>query len=120
MLKRTPPPVTLGQFEAQGTAYGLAAATFPNGRLAVYITRGLGGALYCRWSVNIPELNIGKLQTFVKTYDENESFREPLLASGFFEDTGIRTEGGFVEMELWQLSPTAAALVQPLLDASSV
>jgi hypothetical protein len=106
-------PISLGTFELDGERYGLSAATFPNGRVAVYVTRG--GAMYCRWGVNIPTLDIGPLETFVKTYDENEPFREPILATGLFEDTGLRTEGGFVEMELWRLRPAAAVLVQDLI-----
>lgn len=96
-----------------GTSYGLAAATFPNGRVALYITRGL--SMYARLGVNVPSADIGPLETFVKTYDENEPFRQPILDSGILEDTSLRAENGFVKLELWRLSAAAAALVRPLL-----
>lgn len=45
------------------------------------------------------------LSIWVKTYSENEPYRDDLLASGFFVDTGARLESGFVFLEGWQLRP---------------
>lgn len=38
----------------------------------------------------------------VKTWSENEPYREELLKSGLFEDTGQRVPTGFVQAEVWK------------------
>lgn len=95
-------PVCIGRLEFESQPLNIACAPFPNGRLAVYLRSGL--AMYCRWAVNLPDLPIADDEFFAKTYDENEPLREPMLATGLFEDTGQRAVGGFVELELWRLS----------------
>lgn len=108
--RRTPAPVSLGHVLFDDKTLGIACTQFPNGRVAVYLTSGL--SMYCRLAVNLPGLEIEPHQFFAKTYDENEALREPLLATGLFEDTGIRATGGFVDLELWQFTPRALALLQ--------
>lgn len=38
----------------------------------------------------------------MKMYAENEQLREPLLATGLFEDTGRRVPAGYAELEVWR------------------
>lgn len=62
------------------------------------------------WGVlttNIPGVHLDRDEILVKTWGENEQFRSPLLASGFFEDTGRRIPTGYVMAEVWQLQGTA-------------
>lgn len=37
-----------------------------------------------------------------KTYSENEPYRDSLLNSGLFRDTGGRVPSGFVKLEIWE------------------
>lgn len=101
-------PVTLGKVELNGRPLNIVCTHFPNGRAALYLTSGL--VMYCRWAVNVPDLALAPDEFFAKTYDENEPLREPMLATGLFEDTGRRAVGGFVDLELWKL--TAQGLAQ--------
>ena len=39
----------------------------------------------------------------VKSWSENEPLVEPMLATGLFEDTGLRVPTGFVEAPVWRL-----------------
>lgn len=95
-------PVCIGQVEHEGQPLTIACAAFPNGRLAVYLRDGM--AMYCRWAINVPTLDIADDEFFAKTYDENEPLREPMLATGLFEDTGRRAVGGCFDLELWRLT----------------
>ncbi len=44
-------------------------------------------------------------EIIVKTYDENEQMRSPLLTSGYFADTGKRIPAGYASLEVWKLLP---------------
>lgn len=84
-----------------GIELNVLMATYPNGRMAIYTTKG--GAPWYRISVNVPDANIEPDHFLAKTEDENEAIRGPLLDSGLFEDTGLRLELGFRRLELWRL-----------------
>lgn len=43
-------------------------------------------------------------EIIVKTYSQNEHMRAPLLASGYFEDTGNRITAGYAELEVWKIT----------------
>jgi hypothetical protein len=43
-------------------------------------------------------------EILVKTHDVNEHMREPLLALGYFEDTGRRESAEFAQLEYWCLT----------------
>jgi len=50
------------------------------------------------------QVDLADNEVLVKTYNENDFLREPLLASGYFEDTLRRQEVGFVELEVWRIT----------------
>src|SRR5262245_49910708 len=50
--------------------------------------------------------NLRAGEFLVKTWDENAPFRQPLLASGQFRDTGKRVPVGHAQAEIWvQITP---------------
>jgi len=58
-------------------------------------------------------------EIIVKAYEENEPLRKPLLDLGYFEDTGKRIPGGFVEFEIWRVTQKfeeAFSTVHPSLE----
>ncbi len=116
-LPRHQPPLELGAITHEGVPLRIAAATFPNGRVALFLTKYL--ATERRWSINVPSFELARNETLVKTYDENAPLRPVMLATGLFEDTGERVAVGFVTLELWRLTPTVMERLEPLLAASS-
>lgn len=51
------------------------------------------------------EKYLGEGEIFVKTWSENESLVQPLLKSGFFEDTGKRVKvSSFCEASIWKMT----------------
>jgi hypothetical protein len=67
-----------------------------------------GGAYwepFCDLTKNIRPNDCTDEQIIVKMFNENEPLREPLLKTGFFEDTGIRIQPSFAELEVWRLTP---------------
>ncbi len=44
-------------------------------------------------------------EILVKTCSENEMVREPMLASGYFVDTGNRVILNYSQFEVWQIAP---------------
>jgi hypothetical protein len=75
------------------------AATFPNGRIAVY----LAGGLDARVSINVPDIALNDDETLVKMTDASAHIRDDLLAMGVFTDTGSRYQIGFDSLELWRV-----------------
>lgn len=53
-------------------------------------------------TVNLPEVPLEPDEFTVKMWSENEAIRQPLLATGLFEDTGKRVPSGFVSAEVWR------------------
>ena len=47
-------------------------------------------------------------EVVVKTDFENETLRDPLLASGYFADTGKRIPSGHLSLEVWKMQPSFA------------
>jgi len=43
-------------------------------------------------------------EILVKAYNENDFLRDPLLASGYFEDTQRRQDAGFADLEVWRVT----------------
>lgn len=120
--KRSLSPVTLGPlsgFEYESDPLRVCVAVFSsNGRLAVYLN-STNGMLYTHIAVNVPELPISSGEFLAKVYGENEELREPLLNSGWFEDTGMRAEGGFVTLELWRLTELGRQHAAVLLEVEA-
>lgn len=105
MLKRIEPPTTIGHVQVGARVFSIATTTYDTtGRLAVLLYDGL--RMYSRLSVNVPAVALEEGQFLAKLSDENEEFREPLLATGLFEDTGLRAEIGYHTYELWRLLTT--------------
>ncbi|MBU9199825.1 hypothetical protein KTD31_00230 [Burkholderia multivorans] len=50
----------------------------------------------------VPGVKLDTDEVLMKTYAENEPYRQPLLDSGLFEDTGKRVPSGFIELEVWR------------------
>jgi hypothetical protein len=88
-------PVKLGRMDC----CGVYAATFPNGRIAVYLTDGLDA----RVSINVPGVELNDDETLVKMTNACGPIREELLAMGVFTDTGSRYQVGFDSLELWRV-----------------
>jgi hypothetical protein len=59
---------------------------------------------FCDLTKNVRPNDCANDQIIVKTFNENEPLREPLLKSGFFEDTGLRIQPSFAELEVWRLT----------------
>lgn len=91
------------------TGYGQASVyltRYPRGgALAVYLESAEDGEPYATFSVNLAAYGgrLGPEEFFAKTYAENESLVGPLLASGWFEDTGRSFPCGFGQGCVWRL-----------------
>lgn len=96
-------PAVIGSIEVGGRRFNIVRTAFSNGRLALLLDRE--GMPYSRLAVNIPDADIPDDVFFARTYEENAQLRAPLLATGLFEDTGMRAQSGFVELEVWRLLP---------------
>jgi hypothetical protein len=67
----------------------------------------------------VPGAQVQEDEVLVKTYFENDILREPLLASGYFEDTGRRVAAANAELEVWKITPAfvaAFATTYPTFD----
>lgn len=114
--------VTLGDyqlaFEAQAYAFGEGAPL----ALALHVMED--GRPVEPWSdvtSCVRGAQVEPDEVIVKTYNESEVMREPLLATGYFEDTGKRIASGFAELEVWRLKEAfvqAFAAVTPF-DATA-
>ncbi|KVP65571.1 hypothetical protein WJ96_04175 [Burkholderia ubonensis] len=60
------------------------------------------GEPYGTLSKIVPGTKLGPGEVLIKTYEENQPFRQPLLDAGLFEDTGRRVPSGFIELEVWR------------------
>lgn len=103
-----------GQFEA--TAYGdvkqfaLLVSSYGN-RMALAVQlyaldREMQGWLpYTDITKNLPGMtDLDANEIVVKTIDEHEPLRSPLLSTGLFEDTGKRVQSGFSTFEVWRIT----------------
>ncbi len=57
-------------------------------------------------------------EVVVKTYEENEHLRQPLLDLGYFKDTGKRIATGFVSLEIWTITPKFAEAFHAMLGVA--
>jgi hypothetical protein len=64
---------------------------------------------YATMSTNGPGVVLAADEVAVKTSDENESLRAPLLASGLFTDTGNLVACGFTDAEIWKINAALPA-----------
>jgi hypothetical protein len=102
-------PISLGTIE---TPYGLAEVKltrYPKGgALAVFLECEDGEPLAV-FSVNLGPYGVPTApeEFCAKTYSENEPLVEPLLATGWFEQTGRTARSGFVTVPIWRLRDLA-------------
>lgn len=86
-------------------AYKLSISHYvTNGNTSVVLDAGASpfGGDYIKVSVNTDEV-LPPGEFCVKLYSENEGLEEQLMASGLFEDTGIRIPSGHVILPVWRL-----------------
>lgn len=88
-------------FKFYGEEVTMRLGLYANNRVAVEFVCA-DGEPFGKLTVNLPHEPLEPNETFVKTWAENEVFREPILACGLFEDTGKRVPTGFVEAEVWR------------------
>ena len=71
-------------------------------------------------TVNLPDAHyqLSPDEVFVKTWSENEPLVPALLASGLFEDTGLREPTGFVQAQVWRMKGELLEKVS-LMEAST-
>ena len=62
---------------------------------------------YARFTVCIEDSNLAPGELLVKTWNENDALREPMLGTGLFEDTGRRVTSGYVSAEVWRFRNAA-------------
>ena len=91
----------IGTIHAYGEALSVVEHPLGQGRFA-YACYSQEGEPYGTLSKNVPGAPLAEGEVLVKTYSENEPFRQPLLDSGLFEDTGKRILSGFIELEVWR------------------
>ena len=56
-------------------------------------------------TVNIPDEKIKRNEIIVKAWSENERIAQDMLKTGWFKDTGRRIPTGFVEAQVWEVTP---------------
>jgi hypothetical protein len=91
----------IGTIVAFDTTLNVLTAQYKDGTPAV-VLEDSDGEPWATLSVNIPGAPRETDEILVKTWSENEMLREPLLASGLFEDTGRRVPAGFAQAEVWR------------------
>lgn len=78
---------------------------------------------FCDVTSCVQGASVAPDEIIVKTYNESEIIRDPLLASGYFVDTGRRVASGFAELEVWKLTRKfvdAFAVTTPFDAAAAV
>jgi hypothetical protein len=95
---------TLGSIRLNNEDLVLLAAEYRDGSPA-FVVEAPDGEPFMTVSVWLPESPFLKdAGLFVaKVWSENEAYREELLASGYFEDTGNRIPTGFTAAEVWRI-----------------
>src|SRR5688500_15365230 len=98
--------ITEVSFSAYGqnhTGMGvIEAGEYGDGTVALQVI-DTDGSYWSALSVCIPGTPLADNERLIKTWSENESLREPLLATGAFRDTGKRVRTGYVEAEIWEV-----------------
>jgi hypothetical protein len=116
------PANLFGSVEVLGHTLAFNAAKYAHGNEAplalflVVIENGEPVEPWCDLTKCVPGERVASDEVIVKMYDENEVLREPLLAAGYFEDTGMRTPAGFANLQIWRMTPDFIKLAQNALD----
>lgn len=92
----------IGQLNIHGEKVDIMQTQYRDGRPCLQLMCDEGP--YATFSVNVPTIGLEPGQVAVKTWSENESLREPMLATGLFKDTGIRIPCGFSDAEIWTMT----------------
>ena len=77
---------------------------YSGGRPAITIVTEYGEP-FATLTVNLPDEPLEDGEFHVKTWSENKPIADLLRDSIHFEDTGKRVSTGFVEAEIWRLTP---------------
>lgn len=88
----------------------LAIGRYPKGG-AICVELDLIAEEECSWILSTNLVPYGAQlandEFTVKSWSENEPLIAPLLATGFFEDTGRRIASGFAEAPVWRVKDPA-------------
>lgn len=98
----------LATIQLHDKTYRLVEGNYVSGARMLQLESEVDPTSTARLTVNIPDTALQPGEFLIKTWSENEPLREPLLATGFFIDTGVRVLVEFVKAEVWSL----AALTQ--------
>lgn len=64
------------------------------------------GEPFGTYSVYVPDIDLAESEFAVRTWCETAQLREPMLATGLFEDTGRRVPCALETAEIWRFKPT--------------
>lgn len=111
--RKAPALHTLGEIETEFGRTNVLVCRYPaGGALAVLLESAEDGESIATFSVNMRpyghEVQDGDF--IAKTYAENESLVAPMLASGWFEDTGRSVPCGFARAPVWRLRDAQTVL----------
>jgi hypothetical protein len=86
------------------TRLTLMEGQYDNGRTAIVAI--VGGEPYGTLTVNMPEVEQGDGEIFVKTWSENEHWAGQLLKAvpELFTDTGQRIAASYVQASVWRFT----------------
>ncbi len=98
-----------GSVEIGGLTVSFEAMLYPDLNLALelHVVEG-GRPIEAYTTLTVRGRHHDPLQgdeILVKTCSENELVREPMLASGYFVDTGKRVHMDYAQFEVWQIAP---------------
>lgn len=100
-------PYLIGQFFAFGIQLDILQ-TERAGRPFYQVLSSDSGSPFGTLSVVAPKVSLKPGEALIRMHSENAPLRAPLLASGYFKDTGRRVPSGYVELEIWARSEPAA------------
>lgn len=87
-------------FDFEGETLKIDVKQYSNGRPALQLVDE-DGLPYAKLTVNIPEVDQGEEELFIKDWAENEFLANAAITSGLFEDTGKKIKTGFCETAIW-------------------
>jgi len=94
----------IGEITAFDTKLALKTTQYTHSKQrALLLEDAVTGEPWATVTTNIFGAELADNEICVKTWSENEPFREPLLATGLFEDTGRRIPTGNAEAEVWRI-----------------
>lgn len=92
---------TLCTIELMGEQVEVKETVYARGGTALVLESPCGEP-FGTFSVYVPHLELGESEFAAQTWSENALLREPMLATGLFEDTGRRVQSGFATAEIWR------------------